>query len=150
MIPLWINVFAFYALAFILKSRTYSILAFSAIANLAIDHYTTADSPWLMMVYSDIELVTALLVLKYGDIQKIYQSILLALMLALHFTGQLFIVIDDYYLFESGIYTYVMSLLIIFQLLGAGCGTDKLNTLHRPNPNRWKTRFPYLSDRKAH
>jgi len=150
MIPLWINVFAFYAIAFITKSRTFSILAFSALANLAIDRYTSSDSQWLMLIYSEIEFFTAIFVLKYGDIQKIYQSIMLAFMLTLHFTGQLFIVMDDYYIFESGIYTYTMSMLIIFQLLGAGCGTDKLNTLHRPNPNRWKTRFPYLSDREAH
>jgi len=150
MIPLWINVFAFYAIAFLTKSRTYSVLAFSALCNLVIDHYTSADSQWLMLVYSEIEFFTAVFVLKYGDSQKIYQSIILTLMLMLHFTGQLFIIADDYTFFENGTYTYVMSMLIIFQLLGAGCGTDKLNTLHRPNPNRWKTRFPYLSDRKAH
>jgi hypothetical protein len=150
MIPLWINVFAFYALAFITKSRTFAILAFSAVINLAIDRYTSADSTWLMLVYSEIEFFTAIFILKYGDIQIAYQSILLSLMLVLHFFGQFAIINDNYYMFESGIYTFMMSILIIFQLLGAGCGTDKLNILHRPNPNRWKTRFPYLSDREAH
>ena len=150
MIPLWINVFAFYALAFITKSRTFAILAFSAIANLAIDHYTSADSQWLMLVYAEIEFFTAIFILKYGDIQVAYQSILLALMLTLHFSGQFAIVSDNYYMFESGIYTFMMSMLIIFQLLGAGCGTNKFNTLPRPNPNRWKTRFPYLSNHQTH
>jgi hypothetical protein len=149
MIPLWINVFAFYAIAFITKSRTFSILAFSALVNLVIDRYTSADSQWLMLIYSEIEFITALLVIKYGDIQQAYQSIILTLMLVLHFSGQFALINDNYYIFESGIYTYIMSMLIIFQLLGAGCG-KQFNTLPRPNPNRWKNRFPYLSNHQTH
>jgi len=135
-IPLWITVCAFLIVAYLTKSRTYSVLAFSAICNLLIDYFTHADDQYLMMTYASIEFFTALGVFVLGDIHKIYQSSILALMLMLHFFMETALVIDNVWFIESGIYTYGISLLIIVQLMGASRGTDKLSTLYQSWDNR--------------
>lgn len=138
MIPLFITVLAFAAVAYITKSRTYWILAFSALANVYIDHFTHADDENLMVVYSSIEFFTGLAVLHYGDIHKFYQTSMLALLLVVHFTMEYALVYDKVAYIESGIYIYIVSTLIILQLMGAGRGLDKLNSLSRSNSHRFK------------
>ena len=146
MIPLFLTVFAFCVMAYLIRSRTYSILAFSAICNLYIDHFTHADDQYLMVTYASIEFFTAFGVLIFGDIHKLYQSSVLAVMLSLHLVGQTSKILDNYYLFESGIYTYGMSLLIIVSLMGAGRGTDKLTTLYQPWDNRLPVNLSHLQN----
>lgn len=136
MIPLWVTVFAFTAVAYITKSRTYAVLAFSALVNVYIDHFTHADDLYLMVTYSSIEFFTGLAVLYYGDIHKFYQTSMLTLMLMSHFVMEYALVYDKIAYIESGIYIYIMSGLIIAQLIGAGRGLDNSYSPYRPYPDR--------------
>jgi len=138
MIPLWITIFAFCTAAYFTKSLTYAILAFSSIVNLYIDNFTRADDLYLMLTYSSIEFFTCLAVLFYGDIHKIYQSVILTLMLLLHFTMEYALEYDYIGFIESGVYVYAMSGLIIMQLLGASHGMDRIATKSRPSNNLGK------------
>jgi len=140
MIPLWVTVFAFLAVAYITKSRTYGVLAFSALVNVYIDHFTHSDDPYLMVVYSSIEFFTGLAVLYYGDIHKLFQTSVLTLLMAVHFTMEYALVYDKIAFIESNAYVYIISGLIIAQLIGAGRGLDNSYSPHRPNPNRFKNR----------
>lgn len=137
MIPLWITVFAFAVIAYITKSRTYGILALSALANVYIDHFTHADDQYLMITYSSIEFFTGIGVLYYGDIQKLYQTSILTLLLITHFTMEYALVYDKVIYIESGIYIYIISGLIVLQMIGAGRGLDKYNSLSGSN-HHWR------------
>lgn len=141
MIPLWITAMAFCAVAYLTNSRTYAVLALSAIVNIYIDHFTLETDQYLMVTYSLIEFFTCLAVFHFGDVHKLYQSIMLALMLVLHFTMEAALVFDYVDFIESGIYTYVMSGLIIAQLIGAGRGMD---TLPWTDSYRRETHYPNL------
>lgn len=125
MIPLWVTVFAFAAVAYITKSRTYAILAFSALVNVYIDHFTHADDPYLMVTYSTIEFCTAIGVIYFGDIHKLYQSSMLALFLCAHFMMEFALVYDFTAIIYSNIYINTISILILAQLIGAGRGLDR-------------------------
>lgn len=138
MIPLWITIVAFCTAACLTKSTTYAILAFSSIVNLYIDNFTQADDLYLMLTYSSIEFFTAMAVLFYGDIHKIYQSIILTAMVALHFTMETTLEYDYAEFIDSGAYVYIMSGLIIMQLLGAAHGMDKLTSQPWASNNRGK------------
>lgn len=138
MIPLWVTVFAFAAVAYITKSRTYGVLAFSALANVYIDHFTHADDQYLMVTYSSIEFFTGLAVLYYGDIHKLYQTSILTMMLMAHFFMEYSLVYDRIAFIESGIYIYTISGLIIAQLIGAGRGLNYTHSPYRPYPDRFK------------
>ena len=138
MIPLWITVFAFAAVAYITKSRTYGVLAFSALANVYIDHFTHADDQYLMVTYSSIEFFTALAVLYYGDIHKFYQTSILTLMLLAHFFMEYALVYDKIEIIESSIYINTISGLIIAQLIGAGRGLNYSNSPYRPYHHSFK------------
>lgn len=129
MIPLWGTFFAFAALAYITKSRTYLILAFSALVNVYIDVFTSSEDQYLMLIYSMIEFITALGVLYYGDIHKLYQTTILTMFLMTHFSMEFALIIDNVEFIESNIYTNVISSLIVLQLIGAGRGLDKLTSL---------------------
>lgn len=129
MIPLWLTVFAFCTAAYLTNSRTYTVLALSSIANLYIDHFTSADDLYLMVVYSSIEFFTGLAVLYFGDIHKLYQTSMLTLFLIVHFTMECALVYDKVEYIESGIYIYLISGLIIAQLIGAGRGLNKISPL---------------------
>lgn len=138
MIPLWLTAFAFLSVAYITKSRTYAVLALSSIFNIYVDHFTRSDDLYLMVTYSSIEFFTCLAVIYLGDSHKIYQSIILFMMLCLHFVMELALVLDYAPFIESGIYVYSMSLLIVAQLVGAGRGMDKL---YRPVSDRHQTHY---------
>ena len=127
MIPIWITAFAFCSVAYLTKSRTYTILALSSIANIYIDHFTSETDLYLMVVYSAIEFFTCLAVIFYGDFHKLYQSVLLFMMLCMHFIMESALTIDSVLFIESQIYTYAMSGLIIAQLMGVGRGMDKIH-----------------------
>lgn len=129
MIPLWGTFFAFCVIALITHSRTYFVLAVSALVNLVVDDYTSTDDAYLVLVYSTIDFFTCLFVLFFGDFHKIYQSSMIVLMLFLHYTMEAALSLDNVEFIESGIYTYAMTFLIIMQLIGAGCGMDKHKTL---------------------
>src|SRR5512146_3196290 len=94
MIPLWATVFAFAAVAYITKSRTYVVLAISSLVNVYVDHFTHPDDQYLLVTYSTIEFCTALAVIYYGDIHKLYQSTMLALFLMAHFIMEMALVYD--------------------------------------------------------
>lgn|SRR5512139_729042 len=136
MIPLLVTVFAFAAVAYITKSRTYGVLAFSALANVYIDHFTHADDQYLMVTYSSIEFFTGLAILYYGDIHKLYQTSVLTLMLLAHFLMEYSLVYDKIAVIESGAYIYTISGLIIAQLIGAGRGLNYTHSPYRPYHHR--------------
>lgn len=149
MIPLWIIVVAFSILAYITKSRTYMILAFSALVNVYVDTFTSADDQYLMVTYASIEFFTALAILYFGDVHKIFQSIILTLMLCNHYVMEFALTIDNVSYIESDIYSYIITLLIILQLIGAGRGMDKLTGLSGANTNRVRTIQPNFFDRQS-
>ena len=126
MIPLWITAFAFCSVAYFTGSRTYIVLALSSIVNIYIDHFTSDTDRFLMVTYSAIEFFTCLSILHFGNCHKIYQSTLLFLMLILHFVMEVALVNDYAWFIESEIYSYLMSGLIIAQLIGAGRGMDSI------------------------
>ena len=128
MIPLWLSVFAFCIAGYLTNSRTYSLLALASIANLYIDNFTSADDSYLMVVYSSIDFLTALAVLHLGDIHRFYQSIILGLALIVNFVMEYALVYDKVEYIESGIYIYIISGLIIAQLIGAGRGLNSIST----------------------
>lgn len=136
MIPVWLTAIAFCFVAYLTSSRTYLVLALSAIVNCYIDHFTRSDDLYLMVTYSSIEFFTCLGVLYFGDIHKLYQSIILFFMLSLHFVMEAALVYDLVSFIESGFYTYIMMGLIIAQLIGASRGTEQLITLYRSD-NHW-------------
>jgi len=127
MIPIWITAFAFCSVAYLTGYITYAVLALSSIVNIYIDHFTSSSDQFLMVTYSSIEFFTCLAVIHLGDFHKIYQSVMLFLMLSLHFSMEMALTIDYVWFIESGIYTYLMSGLIIAQLMGAGRGMDKIS-----------------------
>ena len=138
MIPIWVTAFAFLAVGYLTKSRTYWVLAFSAFVNIYIDNFTHADDRYLIVTYSAIEFFTALGILYYGDIHTLYQTTALTLMVANHFAMEYALVYDKIAYIESGIYIHIISGLIIAQLIGAGRGLDNITNPYRPNPDRFK------------
>lgn len=147
MIPIWITALAFCSVAYLTKSRTYVVLALSSIINIYIDHFTRSDDLYLMVTYSSIEFFTCLAVIYYGDSHKVYQSILLFLMLCLHFIMEIALDYDYAPFIESGIYTYTMSGLIIAQLIGAGRGMDR--TSYWPDSDRRETHYLVLFNHQS-
>src|SRR5574343_857575 len=113
MIPLWVTVFAFAAVAYLIQSRTYWVLAVSALVNIYIDQFTNAADPYLMVTYSSIEFCTGMAVIYFGDIHKLYQSIMLSLFLMAHFIMEFALVYDISSIITSNAYTYTISLLIL-------------------------------------
>jgi hypothetical protein len=99
-----------------------------------------------MVTYASIEFFTSFGILLFGDIHKLYQSSVLALMLCLHLIMEAALVVDNVWFIESGIYTYGMSLLIIASLMGAGRGTKELTTLYQPWDNRLPIHLPNLQN----
>lgn len=146
MIPIWLTAFAFCSVAYLTGSRTYAVLALSSMVNIYIDHFTLSTDQYLMVTYSAIEFFTCLAVLHFGDSHKIYQSIVLFLMLSLHFSMEVALVTDSVWFIESGIYTYLMSVLIITQLMGAGRGMD---TISWPDTYRRETYDLTFSNRQT-
>ena len=146
MIPIWITALAFLSVAYLTRSRTYAVLALSSIFNIYVDHFTRSDDLYLMVTYSSIEFFTCLAILYYGDSHKIYQSIILFMMLCLHFVMEIALDYDYVPFIESGIYTYTMSGLIIAQLIGAGRGMDR--TSYWPDSDRRETRYSFISNHR--
>lgn len=125
---------AFFAMALIIPSRTYAILAGFALINLVADQFTRADDISLMVVYSAIDYAAAYAVLKYGDIDKLKQSIILSCMITLHLLLELDQVSGASIVFDW--YVYGISALILAQILGAKSGVDSVDTtIHRPDFN---------------
>ena len=147
MIPIWLTALAFLSVAYLTKSRTYAVLALSSIFNIYIDHFTRSDDLYLMVTYSSIEFFTCLAVLYYGDSHKIYQSVILFMMLCLHFIMEVALDYDYSSFIESGLYTYTMSGLIIAQLIGAGRGMDR--TSYWPDSNRRETHYLVLFNHQS-
>jgi len=143
MIPLWLTALAFCSIAFLTGARTYAVLAIASMVNIYVDNFTSSTDQYLMVTYSSMEFFTCLAVLYFGDVHKLYQSVILFLMTVLHFVMEAALVFDNVFFIESGIYTYTMSALIILQLWGAGRGLDKI---HRSCHNRGKVNRVALFD----
>lgn len=133
MIPAIIQFAAFFALAMMIRSRTYTLLAVFSLVNLASDQFTHPDDLYLMVTYSLIDYATIMALLAFGDIHKMRQVIILAAMITLH------ALLEYDQLFGTNIvfdwYIYGVSALILAQLAGA-----------RGDINRVDTTVPWASD----
>lgn len=142
--------FAFCIAAFFSNSRTYAILALSAVITVYINQYLSSDDPMLMQHYSSIEFFTCLSILAIGDIHKLYQSLMLFLMSFFHFLMEAALIVDNEVFIESGIYSFAITLFIVMQLAGAGHGLDRNRGLHWPFANRSKDNHIVSVDSKKH
>jgi hypothetical protein len=129
MIPPEIQLLALFVVALLTQSRTYTLIAVFSFINLVADQFTTSDYLYLMVVYVAIDYLTAMAILKYGDIDKVKQSLILIGMVMLH----VLLEIDQTY--ETSIvfdwYVYGVSALILAQIAGARRGMDRnYSTIH--------------------
>lgn len=126
MIPAIIQFSAFFALALMIRSRTYTLLAVFSLVNLAADQFTHSDDLYLMVVYSLIDYITIMALIAFGDIHKMRQVIILALMISLHALLEYDQVFGTNIVFDW--YIYGVSALILAQLAGARGGINRIDT----------------------
>lgn len=123
MIPPEIQFFALFAVAVLLQSRTYALIAVFSFINLMADQYTSSGDFYLMLVYSLIDFLTAAAILKYGDIDKVKQCVILAGMVGLHVLLEADQVFGTSVVFDW--YVYGVSALILAQIAGARRGMGR-------------------------
>jgi len=149
MIPLEITLLAFFVIGLLMKSRTYFILAIFAWINIYVDKFTTSHDLYLMLTYSSIDFLAALSILFFGDIHKIYQSVLLTLMVFSHFLMEIALVNDYSFFIESNVYTNTITLLLLSQMMGVFYGVTRIyNPVCSPNTDIWETSNTNLLDSK--
>lgn len=81
-----------------------------------------------MLTYTTVDFCAALMILHYGDIQKLYQTSMLALMIIAHCFMELALIRDWAVLIESEIYTHTITALLILQMLWGIYGIDRLSS----------------------
>lgn len=135
MIPIEITFIAFLFLAAITASRTYFILATFSLINIYIYPYTSSEDINLLDIYATIDFFACVAVLLFGDIHKIYQSVILALMVLCHGMMEQALYFDFYYDATSNIYESMIAALLIAQMMGVFRGTDYLSN---PRFDIWK------------
>jgi hypothetical protein len=149
MIPLGITLLVFFVIGLLLKSKTYFILAIFSWINIYVDKFTTSHDLYLMLTYTSIDFLAALAILFFGDIHKIYQSVLLTLMVFAHCLMEMALVNDYSFFIESNIYTDTITLLLLAQMMGVFYGIDRIfNPVCSPNTDMWETCNTDLLDRK--
>ena len=140
MIPLEITLLIFFVIGLVRKSKTFFILALFAWLNIYIYPKTSDDDLYLMLTYTTVDFCAALVILHYGDIQKLYQTFLLALMIITHCIMEFALITDMAGLIESGLYIHTITALLILQMLGGTYGIDRLSSpLRRSDFDTWAT-----------
>lgn len=135
MIPIEVTFLAFLALAILTSSRTYFILSSFSLLNIYIYPHTSADDLNLMDVYASVDFFACLAVIFFGDIHKIYQSVILATMVFAHEIMELALYFDFHYDVSTTIYESMIAALLMAQMMGVFCGTDRLS---HPRFDIWK------------
>lgn len=135
MIPIEITFLAFLALAILTSSRTYFILALFSLLNIYIYPYTSSEDINLLDIYASVDFFACVAVLLWGDIHKVYQSVILAIMVLCHGIMEQVLYFDFYYDISITIYGSVIAALLIAQMMGVFRGTDYL---HSPRFDIWK------------
>ena len=146
MIPIEVTFLAFLALAIITSSKTYFILAAFSFLNIYVYPHTSSEDINLLDIYATIDFFACLAVLLFGDIHRIYQSIILAIMVLCHGMMEQSLYFDFYYDATSTIYESVIAALLIAQMMGVFRGTDYLHNLRF---YIWKVRRFGSSNRKG-
>lgn len=150
MIPLEATLLIFFAMGLMRKSKTFYVLALFAWFNIYIYPKTTADDLYLMLTYTTVDFFAALVVLHFGDIQKFYQTSLLALMILAHLIMEAALIQDWVGFIESGVYIHTITALLILQMLGGFYGTDRIfNPLRCSDFDIWATDNFGVSNHKA-
>jgi len=116
-IPAIIQFAAFFSLALMIRSRTYTLLTVFSFVNLVADQLTNSDGLYLMVVYSLIDYITIMALIAFGDIHRMRQVIILALMISLHALLEYDQSFGTNIVFDW--YVYGISALILAQLAGA-------------------------------
>lgn len=146
MIPIEVTFFMFFILALFTESKTYFILATFSLLNVYVYPYTSPDNPNLLDIYASIDFFACIAVLLFGDIHKIYQSFILAIMVFCHGLMEQALNFDFYYDVTSQFYEGTIVLLLIAQMMGVFYGIDNV-----PNPHFdiWKIRNSSGVNRKS-
>lgn len=140
MIPLEMTLLIFFVIGLIRKSKTFYVLAIFAWLNIYIYPKTTADDLYLMLTYTTVDFFAALAILHFGDIQKLYQTSILALTIVMHLLMEMALIEDWAGFIESGIYIHTITALLILQMLGGSYGINRLsNPLRRSDFDIWAT-----------
>lgn len=139
MIPLEVTLLIFFVIGLVRKSKTFFILSVFAWLNIYIYPKTSADDLYLMLTYTTVDFCAALAVLYYGDIQKLYQTTILSLMILTHCVMELALVVDVVWFIESSIYINTITALLILQMLGGIYGIHRLsNPLRSRDFDTWQ------------
>lgn len=139
MIPLDVTLLIFFAIGLVRKSKTFYILALFAWLNIYIYPKTSSNDLYLMLTYTTVDFCAALAILYLGDIQKLYQTSMLALMILAHCVMEFALIIDWVWFIESNVYINAITALLILQMLWGIYGIDRLsNPLHRSDFDTWQ------------
>lgn len=139
MIPIELTFIAFFALAIYTSSRTYFILALFSLLNVYVYPYTSSSDVSLLDIYASIDFFTCVAVLLFGDIHKVYQSIILTVMVLLHGLMEFALQADFYYEVTTNLYINAITALLIAQMMGVFRGSDRI---YNPISHFWKVRRP--------
>ena len=126
------------------KNKTFNVLAILSIINAAC-HYVLFFPAWSAKwpeFYSMVDLVTILIILEYGDKQRIYQVSLLSIMILLHFllsfdlTFNSSIVISWYYvaMIVLTLFQFLGSIDVLFSRIIASCYNSCKRYIHNLHP----------------
>lgn len=131
-----IQAIVFFVAALAIEKSTYWILAALSLVNIAIYPVIAADSAMLLVTYSTLDVMTAVLIIKFGDIHKSWQISLLAVAVILAFLVEKDIVSDTTVVFDW--YYHAIIGITILQLAGAlyGCTNRGNKNLH-PTSEHW-------------
>lgn len=139
MIPLEVTLLIFFVIGLVRKSKTFYILAVFAWLNIYIYPKTSSDDLYLMYTYATVDFCAALVILYFGDIQKLYQTSMLALMILAHCVMEFALITDWVGFIESDIYIHTITALLILQMLWGIYGLDRLhNPIHRSDFDTWQ------------
>ena len=96
--------------------NTILILVAASYINVIVNSFMGPEDPFLVPIYSSIDVLTIIILIKHGDILKGYQSALLTVAVFIH----LALLIDVNYKFNIiyDDYEKVLGMVTIFQLIG--------------------------------
>lgn len=114
----YLQVLGFLVIVRYLKcTRTFVILFAASLINMVFYWVTTEVSPLLVFGYSSIDTLTAILILKYGDSQKLYQSSLLFVAVGVHYMMQVDLITGSNTVYDK--YIDINTRITILQMIGA-------------------------------
>jgi hypothetical protein len=96
--------------------NTVLILLAASAVNVVVNQFIGPKDPFILVFYSQIDVITMLAIFKYGDIMRWYQIVLLMAALVAHIVCQ----VDVQYGLNAvwGSYEFILGTLTVFQLLG--------------------------------